>query len=44
MEQYDFKHVNSCWNNKIAFYLETSGGENSILYLKAYLHVSLILQ
>ncbi len=33
MEQHAFKYENSCWNTKITFYLETSGGENSILYL-----------
>jgi hypothetical protein len=33
MEQHAFKNVNICWNTKITFYLETSGGENSILYL-----------
>ncbi len=43
MEQYAFKNVNNCWNTKITFYLETYGGENSILYLKAYLYLSPIL-
>ena len=30
-----WKNVNSCWNIKITFYLETSGGQNSNLYLNA---------
>jgi len=33
MEQHALKNVNSCWNNKITFYFETSGGQNSNLYL-----------
>ncbi len=33
MEQHTFKNVNSCWNTKITAYLETSGGQNSNLYL-----------
>ncbi len=28
-----FKNVNSCWNTNISFYLETSGGQRSNLYL-----------
>ncbi len=35
MEQHTFKNVNCCWNTKITFYLETSGGQNNNnLYLK----------
>ncbi len=33
MEQHALKNVKSGWNTKTAFYLDTSGGENSILYL-----------
>jgi len=33
MEQNALKDVNSCWNTKITFYLETSGGQSSNLYL-----------
>jgi len=33
MEQHAYKNVNSCWNTKITFYLDTYGGENFILYL-----------
>jgi len=33
MEQHALKNVNSCWNTKISFYLETSGGQNYNLYL-----------
>jgi len=33
MEQHTLKIVNSCWNIKITFYLETSGGQNLNLYL-----------
>jgi hypothetical protein len=33
MEKRTFKKVNSCWNTKINFYLETSGGQNYNLYL-----------
>jgi hypothetical protein len=28
-----FKNVNNCWNTNISFYFETSGGQNSNLYL-----------
>jgi hypothetical protein len=27
------KNVNNCWNTDISFYLETSSGQNSNLYL-----------
>ncbi len=33
MEQYDLKNLNNCWNAKFYFYLETSGGQNSNVYL-----------
>ncbi len=33
MEQHASKNVNSCWNTKITFYLETPGGHISSLYL-----------
>jgi hypothetical protein len=33
MEQHALKNINSCWNTKIAFYLEISGGPNSNLFL-----------
>jgi len=33
MEQHTLKNVNSCWNTKYYFYLETSGGQNSNIYL-----------
>jgi hypothetical protein len=33
MEQHAFKNVNDCLNNNIYFYLETSGGQSSNLYL-----------
>jgi len=29
---YTLKKANSCWNAKIAFYVETFGGQNSNLY------------
>ncbi len=33
MEQHNLKNMNSCWNTKLTFYLETSGSQNSNLYL-----------
>ncbi len=33
MEQCNLNNVNSCWNTKISFYLETSDGQNSNLHL-----------
>ncbi len=33
MEQHTFNNINSDWNTKISLYLETSGGQNSTLYL-----------
>jgi hypothetical protein len=33
MEQYPLKIVNNCLNSNIYSYLETSGGQNSTLYL-----------
>jgi hypothetical protein len=33
MEQHGVKNINSCWNTKITFYLETSGGRNYNTYL-----------
>ncbi len=33
MEQRTLKNVNNCFNTNISFYLETSGGQNSDLYL-----------
>jgi hypothetical protein len=33
MEQHTSKNVNNCWNTNISFYLETSGGQNSNLYI-----------
>jgi hypothetical protein len=33
MEQHTFNNRNSDWNTKISLYLETSGGQNSTLYL-----------
>jgi hypothetical protein len=33
MEQLTLKNVNVCLNTKISYYLETSGGQNSNLYL-----------
>jgi hypothetical protein len=35
MEQHAQEKVNCCWNTKINFYLETSGGQNYNLYLNA---------
>ncbi len=32
-EQRALKNINSCWKTKITFYLETSGGQSSNLYL-----------
>ncbi len=32
MEEHVLKNVNSGWNIKISFYLETSGGQNSNMY------------
>ena len=32
MEQNDLKNVNNCWNTKITFYIETSGGQSSNQY------------
>jgi hypothetical protein len=34
MEQHTLKNVNSRWNTKITFNLETSGGPNAYLHLK----------
>ncbi len=33
MEQNALKNVINCWNTNIPFYLETSGHQNSNLYL-----------
>jgi hypothetical protein len=33
MEQYALQNVNSYWNTKITFYLETSCGQNYFVYL-----------
>ncbi len=33
MEQHALKNLNNCWNTNISFYLETSSGQNSNLYL-----------
>jgi hypothetical protein len=35
MEQHAFKNINNCSNTNIYFYLETSGGLSSNLYLNA---------
>jgi hypothetical protein len=35
MEQNALKNVNNCWNTKITFDLETSGGQSSNQYLDA---------
>jgi hypothetical protein len=35
MKQHTLKNVNSCWNTKFDFYLETSCDQNSYLYLIA---------
>ena len=43
MEQHTFKNVNSCWNTKIVFYSETSGGKNSILYLNVIIFLTPVL-
>jgi hypothetical protein len=32
LEQHTLKNVNNCWNTRISFYFETSGGQNSDLY------------
>jgi len=34
MAQHTLKNVNNFWNTNISLYLETSGGQNSNLYLK----------
>ncbi len=34
MEQHTLKNVNNCLNTNIYYYLETSGGQSSNLYLK----------
>ena len=34
-QQFPLKNVDSCWNTKITFYLETSGGQNSTLLFNA---------
>ncbi len=33
IEQHNLKNVNNCLNTSISFYLETSGGKRSTLYL-----------
>jgi hypothetical protein len=33
LEQHALKNVNNCWNIKITFYLEASGGQYSNLYI-----------
>jgi hypothetical protein len=33
MEQHALKNVNIWWSTNISFYLDTSGGKNSSLYL-----------
>jgi hypothetical protein len=35
IEKHILKTVNSCWNTKISFISETSGGQNSNIYLNA---------
>jgi len=35
MEQHTFKNVKNCLNTNIYYYLETSGGQSSNLYLNA---------
>jgi len=35
MEQHALRNVNSCLNTNIYSYLDTSGGQNSNLYLNA---------
>ncbi len=37
MEQRDLKIVNNCLNETIYFYLETSGGQSSNLYLNIFI-------
>ncbi len=43
MEQHAFKNVNSCWNTKITFYLETSGDETYILYLNFHFSTPVLI-
>ncbi len=38
MEEDALKNENNCWNTKIGFYLETSGGQNSNIYLIFFQH------
>jgi hypothetical protein len=33
MEEHALENVNNCWNTNVSFYLETSDGQNSNLYL-----------
>ncbi len=35
MEQNALKVINKCWNDKISFYFETTGGQSINLYLNA---------
>jgi hypothetical protein len=37
LEQHAFRDANSCWNNKIAFDLVTSGGQNGHLYKLSFI-------
>jgi hypothetical protein len=43
MEQHDLKNVNSCWNTKINFYLETTIGQSSNLYLNVVFGLTSVL-
>jgi hypothetical protein len=36
VKQHTLKNVNSYWNTNISFYLETSGGQNSNLYINVF--------
>jgi hypothetical protein len=35
MEQHALENVNNCWNTNVSSYIETYGGQNSILSLNA---------
>jgi hypothetical protein len=42
MECHTLKNVNNCLNTNISFYLETSGGQGSNLYLN-FVHFSTLV-
>ncbi len=44
MEEHDLKNVNSCLNTNIYSYLETSGGQSSVLYLNVVFSMPVLIR